>query len=80
MDTAVLEQLLDDVFDQAVVHHGHTAYLRDYEVVIHATADPRTGIEPAYVRYLFRYCVEARCETSLPAETLAGLPRRPPDR
>ncbi|MGN9758056.1 YxiG-like protein [Streptomyces sp. SD31] len=69
MDTAVLEQLLDDAFDQAVVHHGHTAYMRDYEVVIHATADPRTGVEPAYLRYLFRYCVEARCETSVPAQT-----------
>ncbi|MDI3386802.1 hypothetical protein QIS99_11410 [Streptomyces sp. B-S-A8] len=41
MDTAVLERLLDDTFDHAVVHHGYTTYLRDYEVVVHATADPR---------------------------------------
>ncbi|MGM9385061.1 YxiG-like protein [Streptomyces antibioticus] len=66
MDTAVLEQLLDEAFDHAVVHHGYTDYMRDYEVVVHATADPRTGIAPAYLRYLFRYCVEARCETSVP--------------
>ncbi|MFF2214437.1 YxiG-like protein [Streptomyces antibioticus] len=68
MDTAVLEQLLDEACDHAVVHHGHTDYMRDYEVVVHATADPRTGIAPAYLRYLFRYCVEARCETSVPPD------------
>nr|WP_234337906.1 hypothetical protein [Streptomyces sp. NRRL WC-3725] len=27
------------------------------------------GIAPGHLRYLFRYCVEARCETSVPAET-----------
>ncbi|WP_149179890.1 hypothetical protein [Streptomyces sp. TRM49041] len=69
MDVALLEQLLDETFDHAVVHHGFTDYMRDYQVVIHATADPRTGIEPAYLRYLFRYCVEARCETTLSSET-----------
>ena len=69
MDTAVLEQLLDDAFDHAVVHHGYTNYMRDYEVIVYATADPRTGIKPSYLRYLFRYCVDARCETSVPTET-----------
>ncbi|MEW2134067.1 hypothetical protein [Streptomyces sp. NPDC005435] len=68
MDTAVLEQLLDDTFDHALVHHGYTNYMRDYEIIVYATADPRTGIKPAYLRYLFRYCVEARCETSVPAD------------
>ncbi|MER6181954.1 hypothetical protein [Streptomyces sp. NPDC001652] len=69
MDTAVLEQMLDETFDHAVVHHGYTNYMRDYEVIVYATADPRTGITPSHLRYLFRYCVEARCETSVPAET-----------
>ncbi|MFG2823767.1 hypothetical protein ACGFX4_30625 [Kitasatospora sp. NPDC048365] len=69
MDIAVLEQMLDESFDHAVVNHGYTNYMRDYEVIVHATADPRSGIEPSYLRYLFRYCVEARCGTSLPAET-----------
>ncbi|MFF1926519.1 hypothetical protein ACFVW8_38895 [Streptomyces sp. NPDC058221] len=68
MDTAALEQLLDETFDHAVVYHGYTNYLRDYEVIVYATADPSTGVPPAYLRYLFRYCVEARCETSVPAE------------
>ncbi|MFB8402423.1 hypothetical protein [Streptomyces sp. NPDC055912] len=69
MDSAVLQQMLDEAFDHAVVHHGYTNYMRDYEVIVYATAAPDTGIQPAYLRYLFRYCVEARCETSVPAVT-----------
>jgi hypothetical protein len=69
MDAALLEQLLDDAFDTAVVHHGYTSYMRDYEVIVYATADPRTGIEPAHLRYLFKYCVEARCETTVRPDT-----------
>ncbi|WP_406364663.1 hypothetical protein [Streptomyces sp. NBC_00645] len=42
MATAVLEQMLDETFDHAVVHHGYTNYMRDYEVIVYATADPRT--------------------------------------
>ncbi|MEU7748752.1 hypothetical protein [Nonomuraea sp. NPDC049158] len=68
MDAAVLAQMLDETFDHAVVHHGYTDYMRDYEVIVYVTADPRTGVEPAYLRYLFRYCVEARCESSLAPE------------
>ncbi|WP_443689897.1 YxiG-like protein [Nonomuraea aurantiaca] len=52
-------------------------YLRDYEVIVYTTADPRTGIEPAYLRYLFRYCVEARCESSVPPETWRVWSERP---
>lgn len=69
MGAAVLEQMLDEIFDHAVVHHGYTGHMRDYEVIVHMTADPRTDVEPAYLRYLFRYCVEARCESSVPPET-----------
>ncbi|MGI5250082.1 HalD/BesD family halogenase [Actinacidiphila glaucinigra] len=69
MDVAELERLLDEAFDHAVVHHGYTDYMRDYEVIVYMTADPRTGIEPVYRRYLFRFCVEARCESSVPPET-----------
>jgi hypothetical protein len=65
MDPVLLEQQLDDAFDTAVVHHGYTSYMRDYEVIVYATADPNTGIEPTHLRYLFKYCVEARCETTV---------------
>lgn len=68
MDAMALRQSLDEIFDQALVHHGYTDYLRDYELIVYATADPRTGVEPAYLRCLFRYCVEARCTSSVSAE------------
>jgi hypothetical protein len=54
MDAAVLEQMLYENFDHAVVHHGYTSYMRDYEVIVYVTADPRTDVEPACLRYLFR--------------------------
>lgn len=69
MDTAALEQALEEAFDHAVVHHGFTDYMRDYEVIMYMTADPRTGIAPAHHRYLFRYCVEADCRTTLQPAT-----------
>ena len=65
MDTTALAEALDQIEDHAVVHHGYTDYQRDYEVVVHMTADPRTGIPPVHLRYLFRYCVAAHCETGL---------------
>ncbi|GII55524.1 hypothetical protein Pth03_39130 [Planotetraspora thailandica] len=68
MDSEALQRALDDVFDQALVFHGFVDYMRDYEVIVYATADPSTGIQPAYLRYLFRYCVDARCQTAVPSE------------
>jgi len=69
MDTAQLRQALDDVFDQAVVYHAYTDYMRDYEVIVYATSDSRTGIPPAHLRYLFKYCVQADTRTTLRPET-----------
>jgi len=68
VDAAEIQRALDDVFDQALVFHAYTDYMRDYELVVQAVADPRTGIPPAYLRYLFRYCVESdvRSSVSLP--------------
>jgi hypothetical protein len=68
VDVATLTRLLDDVYDQAVVHHGYTDYMRDYEVIVYAVADPRTGVPPAHLRYLFRHCVRASCRTAVTAE------------
>lgn len=72
MDPGKLRQALDETFDQALIRHGFVDYTRDYELVIHATADPVTGIEPAELRYLFRYCVQANCTTTVPAVTWRG--------
>jgi hypothetical protein len=55
MDTSEIQAEFDDVFDQAVIFHGFADYMRDYEVFIYATADPRTGIKPEHLRYRFRH-------------------------
>jgi hypothetical protein len=69
VDIRALQRALDDVFDQALVFHAFTPYMRDYELIVHATADPRTGIQPAHLRYLFKYCVEASTESTVADDT-----------
>jgi hypothetical protein len=69
MDAMEIERALDDVFDQALIFHAFTDYMRDYEMVFFCVADPRTGIPPSYLRYLFRHCVVARTETTVTSET-----------
>lgn len=71
MDESELEQRLEEIFDQGVVYHGFTDYMRDYEMIVHFTADPRTGIAPTYERYLFRMCVHATVDTTLAPESWA---------
>jgi len=51
VDAEQIREAVNDVFDQAIVFHGFAHYTRDYDVVIYATADPRTGIQPEHVRY-----------------------------
>ncbi|QFU86774.1 hypothetical protein [Amycolatopsis sp. YIM 10] len=58
----------DDIFDQALIYHGFTDYMRDYEIVAYCTADPRTGIPPAHLRYRFIHCVRASVTSSVTPE------------
>ncbi|MET7866536.1 YxiG-like protein [Micromonospora taraxaci] len=69
MEVAQLRQALDEIFDSGIVHHGYTDYMRDYEVITYVTADPRTGIPPVYLRYLFTYCVVAEVQTAVSPDT-----------
>ncbi|MFY1616291.1 HalD/BesD family halogenase [Micromonospora sp. WMMD736] len=69
MEIGQLSQALDEIFDGAVVHHGYTDYMRDYEVIVYVTADPRTGQPPAHLRYLFTHCVVAEVRTALSPDT-----------
>ncbi|PWU46258.1 hypothetical protein DLE60_16600 [Micromonospora globispora] len=69
MEISRLDRALDEVFDQAVVYHAYTDYMRDYEVVVYVTADPKTGIQPAHLRYLFKCCVVAEATTALSPAT-----------
>lgn len=71
MGTEQITAILDEVFDQAIVYHGFTDYLRDYEVVLFCTADPITGIPPAYARLRFKHCVAAEITTAVRADVWA---------
>jgi hypothetical protein len=63
-----IKAALDDVFDHAIVFHGFTDYMRDYDVIVHVTAAPGTGIAARYLRYRFVYCVRATVASALPPE------------
>lgn len=65
VDTSEIQAAFDDVFDQAIIFHGFADYMRDYEVFIYATADPRSGIRPEHLRYRFKYCVRATVTSAL---------------
>jgi len=60
-----IQAAFDDVFDQAVVFHGFADYMRDYDVIIDATAAPPAGTEPQHLRYRFTHCVRAAVTTAL---------------
>ncbi len=55
----------EEVFDQAIVFHGFADHMRDYDVFVYATADPRTGIAPEHLRYRFTRCVRATATTAV---------------
>lgn len=69
MNRDEIQLAFDDVFDQALIFHGFTDYMRDYELITYATADPSTGIQPSFDRYLFRCCVRANVSTTLTVDT-----------
>jgi hypothetical protein len=49
VDRSGIKAAFDAVFDQAVMFHGFTDYMRDYDIFVYATADPRTGIAPQHL-------------------------------
>lgn len=71
MDASQIRAAFEDVFDQALVFHGYSDYMRDYDLFVHVTADPRTGTRPAHLRYRFTHCVRADVRTAVPEEVWA---------
>ena len=65
VDAEEIKRALDEVFDQALVFHGFADYMRDYDLYIYATSDPRTGIAPEHLRYRFTHCVRATATTAV---------------
>lgn len=72
MDEAELRAAFDDVHDHALVFHGYAEHLRDYDLYVLVTADPRTGIAPEHLRYRFTHCVRASVETAVGRDVWAG--------
>jgi hypothetical protein len=67
-EPAEIREAFDQVFDQALVFHGFADYMRDYDVFVYTTADPRTGIAPEHLRYRFKHCVRATVTSALTVE------------
>jgi len=68
MNQEEMQEAFTTAFDQALVFHGFTDYMRDYEMIVQLSADPRTGIPNEYVRYIFVNCVQANVSTALQPE------------
>jgi len=67
-----MQAAFDDVFDEAIVFHGFTTYMRDYEVVVETGAAPGTGIPTRFLRFFFVNCVRAEVATALSPAGWAG--------
>ena len=65
MDLLEINAAFENAFDQSLVFHGFTEYMRDYEMVVQLSADPRTGIPTEFFRYVFVNCVQANASTAL---------------
>jgi|SRR5262245_54576415 len=61
----------EDFFDAAILRHGFTDYMRDYEIVVSGRQGPlHTDVH----RYQFVGCVEAVCTTNVePAVFVSSL-------
>jgi hypothetical protein len=71
VDLLEIQAAFEDVFDQALVFHCFTDYMRDYEMVLQLSADPRTGIPTEFVRFVLVNCVQANVATALTPEIWA---------
>lgn len=61
-----------EMFDNAIVEHHFTPYMRDYDIIVDVAAPAPNG-KGSYIaaryRYRFTHCVMAHITTSLSAET-----------
>ncbi|MCE0536312.1 hypothetical protein LWF15_12410 [Kineosporia rhizophila] len=56
MNADEIERALDDLFDHALVYHGYTDYMRDYELIVAVQGSAHGEAPQSYRRYLFRIC------------------------
>ncbi|HUB69696.1 MAG TPA: hypothetical protein VL984_04690 [Acidimicrobiales bacterium] len=64
---------LAELFDSQITFHGFTAYMRDYEVFVFQPVDPnpKYGLIPRHLRFLFRLCPEVHTRSRAAPETWA---------
>ena len=61
VEIADLDPVPAELYDKELIFHGFTPYMRDYETVVYELVDPnpKYGLVPRHLRFLFRYCTEA---------------------
>ena len=65
MDAEELRERLSTVFDDALIHHGFTKYMRDYEMVVFQSVGPGALVRERYVRLVFQNCVDTSVRTRI---------------
>ena len=68
MEASELREHLDELFDNDLMFHGFTDYMRDYELIVYQSADPRSEFVPRHLRFLFRFCPEVAVRSSVRPE------------
>jgi hypothetical protein len=67
VDESQLDEGLEELFDNELLHHGYTNYMRDYELVVYQSVDPdpRYGLVPRHLRLVFRMCTLAEIRSTV---------------
>ncbi|MEV7606072.1 hypothetical protein AB0N65_11590 [Paenarthrobacter sp. NPDC089322] len=62
----------EEASEHRIVFHSFAEHLRDYDVFIYMSADPRSGIKLKYLPYRFTHCVRTTVKTAISPKTLAS--------
>ena len=65
VDTEQIRSAFETAFDQALVFHSFTEYMRDYELVIQMSTGAGPEAPTTFARYIFTNCVEVSVTTSV---------------
>jgi hypothetical protein len=70
VEIAGIQKALDDIRGEALVFHGFTDYMRDYDLIVFRISEAQAGHAARHMRYRFTHCVSATIETGLPRDLL----------
>ena len=80
MEIAGIQKALDDIRGEALVFHGFTDYMRDYDLIVFRISEAQAGHPARHVRYLFHPLRVGDGRDRVATGPLAGLGRRSADR